>query len=102
MRNWFGHFFGGLVIAFACLLPSAQAQAQALAIDEGQFVAINGVEQWVTVRGSDPDNPVILMLHGGPGFPMSFLAPLFAEWEKDFTIVQWDQPGAGRSRTGRL
>lgn len=99
MRNWFGRIFGALAIALACLLPiahaSAQAQAKALAIDEGQFVAINGVEQWVTVRGSDPDNPVILMLHGGPGFPMSFLTPLFAEWEKDFTIVQWDQPATG-------
>jgi pimeloyl-ACP methyl ester carboxylesterase len=26
---------------------------------------------------------------------MSGQAPLFAEWEKDFTVVQWDQPGGG-------
>lgn len=97
MKIWFGRFFGGLVLAIACLAPAAPAFAQAssLAIDEGQFVPVNGVEQWVTVRGSDPAKPVILLLHGGPGFPMSFLAPLFAEWEKDFTIVQWDQPATG-------
>jgi pimeloyl-ACP methyl ester carboxylesterase len=81
--------------------PAQAAQASAaiatapLAIDEGQFVEINGVEQWVTIRGRDPKNPVLLLLHGGPGFPMSFLAPLYAGWEEKFTIVQWDQPSTG-------
>ena len=66
-----------------------------MAIDEGLFVDINGMEQWITIRGQDRRNPVLLMLHGGPGFPMSFMAPAFADWEKDFTLVQWDQPGGG-------
>ncbi|MCI3133386.1 hypothetical protein [Phenylobacterium aquaticum] len=66
-----------------------------MAIDEGQFVSINGQEQWITIRGRDLKNPVLLILHGGPGFPMSFMAPVFAEWEKRFTLVQWDQPGGG-------
>jgi pimeloyl-ACP methyl ester carboxylesterase len=75
--------------------PVASAEGAPLAIDEGQFVDINGVEQWVTVRGRDAKNPVLLILHGGPGFPMSFLAPLYAGWEERFTIVQWDQPLTG-------
>lgn len=66
-----------------------------MAIDEGQFVNINGQEQWITIRGRDLKNPVLLILHGGPGFPTSFMAPVFAEWEKRFTLVQWDQPGGG-------
>lgn len=66
-----------------------------MAIDDGQFVRINGQEQWITIRGRDLANPVMLILHGGPGFPMSFMAPVFAEWEKRFTLVQWDQPGGG-------
>jgi pimeloyl-ACP methyl ester carboxylesterase len=33
-------------------------------------------------------------LHG-TGFALSGLAPFFAPWETDFTLVQWDQPGAG-------
>jgi pimeloyl-ACP methyl ester carboxylesterase len=66
-----------------------------MAIDEGLFVSINGQDQWITIRGRDLRNPVLLMLHGGPGFPMSFMAPAFAEWEKRFTLVQWDQPGGG-------
>lgn len=65
------------------------------AIDEGMFVKINGVEQWITIRGRDLHNPVLLWLHGGPGIAMSGQAPLFSDWEKLFTIVHWDQPGGG-------
>ena len=65
------------------------------AIDEGRFVDINGMQQWITIRGRDRKNPVLLLLHGGPGFPMTFMAPLLADWEKDFTLVAWDQPGGG-------
>jgi pimeloyl-ACP methyl ester carboxylesterase len=67
-------------------------------IDEAQFVTIGGIEQWVTIRGWDRDNPVLLFLHGGPGDvtnPWTFA--LFAPWEKHFTVVQWDQRGAGRT-----
>jgi pimeloyl-ACP methyl ester carboxylesterase len=67
-------------------------------IDEGQFVAIGGIEQWITIRGWDRDNPMLLFLHGGPGDvtnPWTFA--LFAPWEKHFTVVQWDQRGAGKT-----
>jgi len=85
-----------ILLALTLLAAPAHAAGPApLAIDEGQFVEINGVEQWVTVRGRDADNPVLLILHGGPGFPMSFLAPLYKDWEEQFTIVQWDQPATG-------
>jgi pimeloyl-ACP methyl ester carboxylesterase len=67
-------------------------------IDEASFVTIGGIEQWVTIRGWGRDNPVLLFLHGGPGDvtnPWTFA--LFAPWEKHFTVVQWDQRGAGRT-----
>jgi pimeloyl-ACP methyl ester carboxylesterase len=67
-------------------------------IDEAQYVMLGGIEQWVTIRGWDRDNPVLLFLHGGPGDvtnPWTF--GLFAPWEKQFTVVQWDQRGAGRT-----
>jgi pimeloyl-ACP methyl ester carboxylesterase len=67
-------------------------------IDEERFVEIGGIEQWVTIRGQDRDNPVLLFLHGGPGDvtnPWSFA--MFAPWEKVFTVVQWDQRGSGRT-----
>jgi pimeloyl-ACP methyl ester carboxylesterase len=67
-------------------------------IDEERFIEIGGIEQWVTIRGQDRANPVLLFLHGGPGDvtnPWTFA--LFAAWEKEFTVVQWDQRGAGRT-----
>ena len=63
-------------------------------IDEGVFADINGVPQWLTLRGADLANPALLIV-GGPGFGYAALAPFFAEWEQAFTLVQWDQPGAG-------
>ncbi len=66
-------------------------------IDEASYIAIGHIQQWITIRGEDRANPVILILHGGPGSALSQLAPLFRGWEKDFTVVQWDQRGAGRT-----
>jgi pimeloyl-ACP methyl ester carboxylesterase len=63
-------------------------------IDTGMFVEINGALQWITIRGSDLKNPVMLMLPG-PGAGFSRMAEFFSPWERDFTLVQWDQPGAG-------
>jgi pimeloyl-ACP methyl ester carboxylesterase len=67
-------------------------------IDEAEFVKIGSIEQWITIRGWDRENPVLLFLHGGPGDvtnPWAFT--VFAPWEKQFTVVQWDQRGAGRT-----
>jgi pimeloyl-ACP methyl ester carboxylesterase len=67
-------------------------------INEGSFVTVGGIEQWITIRGLDRDNPVLLFLHGGPGDvtnPWTFR--LFAPWQKHFTVVQWDERGAGRT-----
>lgn len=62
------------------------------------YVRIGGIEQWVVVRGEDCANPVILWVHGGPGNPSTpFLNSPYRAWEKEFTIVQWDQRGAGRT-----
>lgn len=66
-------------------------------IDEGAFAPILGLDQWLTFRGDDGANPALLVL-GGPGAALSAAAPLLARWERHFTIVQWDQPGAGATR----
>jgi hypothetical protein len=70
-------------------------------VDEATYVRLGGIDQWVTIRGEDRQNPVLLFVHGGPGDvtnPWSFA--LFAAWEKRFTVVQWDQRGAGRTLRG--
>ncbi len=73
-------------------------------ISEAGFVKVRGVEQWVQIRGEDRNNPVILFLHGGPGYTaIPFNYPTMRAWERHFTIVDWDQRGAGRTyiRHGR-
>jgi pimeloyl-ACP methyl ester carboxylesterase len=66
-------------------------------IFEEQYILINGIEQWVTIKG-DSSKPVILFIHGGPGSPISpYIDVLFKDLEKDFIIVQWDQRGTGRT-----
>jgi pimeloyl-ACP methyl ester carboxylesterase len=67
-------------------------------IDEATYVKIGGIEQWITIRGEDRNNPVLLLLHGGPGDatnPWGYAG--FRAWLKYFTVVQWDQRGAGRT-----
>ena len=68
------------------------------AINEEGFVEIGGIPQWVTIKGRHCGNPVILIVHGGPGNTMSpYGTAIYGAWEKDYTVVQWDQRGAGKT-----
>jgi pimeloyl-ACP methyl ester carboxylesterase len=96
----------GLLAALLALAAPAAAQASPQAgackggeaVAEAGFVAIGGIEQWVTIRGKSCANPVVLFLHGGPGNPLSpYGERIYAPWEARFTLVQWDQRGAGRT-----
>ena len=68
------------------------------AIVEARFIPIGGVDQWIQIRGENRANPVILFLHGGPGLTaIPYFQRVMRPWERDYTIVHWDQRGAGRS-----
>ena len=59
-----------------------------------------GIGQWVTARGQDRANPVILFVHGGPASPLTptlwqFQKPL----EEYFTMVTYDQRASGKTFT---
>ena len=75
----------------ACLAPGQS-------VDETGYVTVGGIRQWVTIEGQDCANPVVLIVHGGPGNPNTpFAHNLFANWAKEFTVVQWDQRGSGKT-----
>ena len=67
-------------------------------IQETFEATLGGARQVVNVRGADRDNPILLFVHGGPGAVEMPIAWSFQRpWEDFFTVVQWDQRGAGRS-----
>jgi len=87
------------------VIARATAIEPANGIDEEFFGRIGGIEQWISIRGRNRENPVLLITHGGPGFAMSFLPrSYFFDWTKDFTVAMWDQRGAGKTygRSGPL
>lgn len=104
----------GLVVVFVSMGLGFRAyrqhlNAESLAIlspngvQEGMYVEIGGIDQWIQIRGEDRNNPVLLFVHGGPGASTMPISSGWQPWEKYFTVVQWDQRGAGRTyrRTGR-
>ena len=101
MNKWL--ITAGLVAGLLVSLPSVAGHAPAackpgMKISEEGFVPIDGIQQWVTIRGADCANPVVLIVHGGPGNPSTpFAENLYGSWEKDFTLVQWDQRGSGKT-----
>jgi pimeloyl-ACP methyl ester carboxylesterase len=67
---------------------------------EKQFIEIGGMRQGFFLRSENPENPVILFLHGGPGTPefaMQYPYEMPERLEKYFTVCYWDQRGAGMS-----
>ena len=72
-------------------------------IVEQRFITVGGIDQWIQLRGEDRANPVLLVLHGGPGWPNAVFTLPLRPWEQHFTVVQWDHRGAGKTlgRTGK-
>ncbi len=67
-------------------------------IAELRKVELNGRKQWISLRGWDKNAPVLLFLAGGPGgTQMAAVRHELAELEKHFVVVNWDQPGSGKS-----
>ncbi len=61
-------------------------------------VTLGNSEQWLSIRGADQNNPVLLFLHGGPGTPETpFLLKYNSDLENIITVVSWDQRGSGKS-----
>ena len=67
-------------------------------INEQSYMPINGVPQYVSIRAESEHAPLLLYLHGGPG---DAALPLTLKYNKAleeyFTVVIWEQRGAGKS-----
>ena len=51
-------------------------------IDEAKFIKVHGAEEWITIRGDNIENPVILFLHGGPSESNSPFVEFYTPFEK--------------------
>src|SRR5262249_51830466 len=67
-------------------------------VEQLEKVRIGGIDQWVSIRGRDRRNPVLLYIHGGPGYVSIPMSWWFGRGlEEYFTVVQWDQRAAGKT-----
>jgi pimeloyl-ACP methyl ester carboxylesterase len=102
--SFIGALFIGLFIVLANspgkLTPLKDAQGNVIpgSISEKVWLEVEGIKQGMFIRGENPQNPVILYVHGGPGNPMlQFISYLekSERLEKYFTVCYWDQRGSG-------
>lgn len=67
-------------------------------IAELKKISINGHDEWISIRGENKNSPVLLFLAGGPGgTQMAATRHELSNLEKHFVVVNWDQPGSGKS-----
>ncbi len=86
------------VFAATPLIMDANGEPLPNSIATLEKVNLNGSEQWITIRGQDMNNPILLNLGmGGPGGGGFATRSLFEPLEKDFVVVSWDEPGTGKS-----
>ena len=111
-RSWLtvmGYFLGTLLVSllavwlsqvYAMTPPITDAQGRPIpgSIAALEKVSLNGSEQWISIRGKDVHKPVLLFLAGGPGGSQLATARYaLAGLEDHFVVVNWEQPGAGKS-----
>lgn len=74
-------------------------------IDEYYLEDIGGIKQAIVIRGANVHNPVMIRLHGGPGYPYFPYLPKegkLKDIEEHFTMVYWEQRGTGASYSRRI
>lgn len=72
-------------------------------IAETGYLRLGGLDQWVMIRGENIANPLLVFVHGGPGFPEMRLFRTFnAPLEREFTVVYWEQRGTDKSFDSKI
>jgi pimeloyl-ACP methyl ester carboxylesterase len=81
------------------VLTSFTGRGEVLAkIDTTEIISVGRIKQFISIKGRNKDNPVLLFLHGGPGSSMIAAADKFTDKLQDeFVVVQWDQRETGET-----
>lgn len=98
VTGMFGLSLFSQVTAHTPAILDKEGQIKSESISELRQIELNGRKEWISIRGEDAQNPVLLFLAGGPGgSQMAAVGHDLAALEKDFVVVNWDQPGSGKS-----
>lgn len=99
-----GGLIAGTVVSLGLLRVWLQQQQRtadrselAAGIDLDERWTLGGLPQCVRIRGKDATKPLLLWIHGGPGFPQLPFAAADRALERHFIVIHWDQRGAGRT-----
>ena len=106
---------GVLLVAIAILALNSPGKLEQLKDNEGnliansltekQYIEIGGIKQGFFLCSENPENPVILFLHGGPGSPelaLFYRFEISERLEKYFTVCYWEQRGSGMSFSNKI
>ena len=67
-------------------------------IDSTGILTVGGIKQFVSIKGKDNRNPLLLFLHGGPGNSVIHYAEKFThKLQEHFIVVQWDQRNVAKT-----
>lgn len=83
--------------SFACQ-PASTHKKASTKVEERVLIQLGGEKQYVEITGASNQNPVLLFIHGGPGWPQTPQLRYFsADLSKSFILTTWDQRGSGLS-----
>lgn len=100
---------GVIVVGFLAIVASQFFALTPAIVDAGgnplpgsiatlEKVKLNGSQQWISIRGKDIHKPVLLFLAGGPGGSQLVTERRALKGLEDhFVVVNWEQPGSGKS-----
>jgi pimeloyl-ACP methyl ester carboxylesterase len=91
-------FLSLIILIISCQTKSGTPENKGVNVDEKEFIELGGEKQYVEIKGSSDKNPVLLFIHGGPGWPQTtelrhFNMPI----TDSVTMVIWEQSGSGKS-----
>ena len=67
-------------------------------VDEKLYLELGGELQYIEIKASSAKNPILLFIHGGPAWPQTPQLRYYnSELADKYTLVMWEQRGAGNS-----
>lgn len=101
LLKWIAIVLASLVVLFLAVVYTGKGIRRITpkgGINETKYVEVNGQEMWISIYGKDINNPVLLYLHGGPGYATSYVDyAILDKLADDYTIVNWDQRSCGKT-----